>query len=84
MLLLIKKSTFRLVNKGKNNPDLWYSTDGNNWFPYSATVNITQSQNLYLRGNNFNGWLHKFQVYSTLSITGDVSISGNVMRLLIR
>ena len=75
-------STLELINKGENNPDLQYSTDGVNWPTYSEPINITQDHNIYLKGNNRNGWSQSYGIYSTLSITGDVSISGSVMGLL--
>jgi hypothetical protein len=61
---------------------LQYSIDGTNWFKYNAPIYITKGQSLYLKGNNPNGWSKGLSQYSTLSITGDVSISGNVMGLL--
>ena len=77
-------STLGLVNNGGNNPDLQYSTDGENWRTAygSDEINIAQGKHLYLKGNNSTGWSTSDSVYSTLSITGDVSISGNVMGLL--
>ena len=71
-----------LNNKGENNPDLQYSTDGKSWSTYSSELNINQGQSLYLKGNNPNGWSSSDSVYSSLAIIGDVSISGNVMGLL--
>ena len=61
-----------------------YSTDGENWRTAygSDEINIAQGKHLYLKGNNSTGWSTSDSVYSTLSITGDVSISGNVMGLL--
>ena len=61
-----------------------YSTDGENWRTAygSDEINIAQGQSLYLRGNNPPGWSKGFSQYSTLSITGDASITGNVMGLL--
>ena len=77
-----KYSTLTLNNQGDNNPDLQYSTDGTSWSQYSSYLSINEGQTLYLKGNNPNGWSHSVSVYSYLSITGDVSISGNIMGLL--
>ena len=71
-----------LKNNGENNPNLQYSIDGANWTTYGSTLNIPQGQTLYLKGNNPDGWSSSDSVYSYLSITGDVSISGNVMGLI--
>ena len=76
-------STLELNNKGKNNPDLQYSTDdGASWITYSEEINIGQGQTLYLKGSNPNGWSTSSSSYSCLSFTGNVSISGNIMGLL--
>jgi len=75
-------SILELKNEGGNIPDLQYSIDGTNWSKYNAPINITQGQTLYLKGNNPNGWSKRASQYSTLSITGDASITGNVMGLL--
>ena len=58
-----------------------YSTDGKSWSSYSIPININKGQKLYLKGYNPDGWSNG-NAYSTLSITGGVSISGNVMCLL--
>ena len=76
-------SALALNNKDANIPDLQYSTDdGASWITYSEGINISQGQTLYLKGNNPDGWSKSNTNYSYLSITGDVSISGNVMGLL--
>ena len=77
-------SSFSLVNVGENNPNLQYSIDGKNWNEYSESgeIPILSGTQLYLRGNNPTGWSKGFSQYSTLSITGDASITGNVMGLL--
>ena len=75
-------SALTLLNNGGNNPDLKCSTDGANWTTYGSAININQGQKLYLKGNNPDGWSKSNTNYSYLSITGDVSISGNVMGLL--
>ena len=78
-----KDSTLELNNKGKNNPDLQYSTDdGASWITYSEEINIGQGQTLYLKGSNPNGWSTSSSSYSCLSIKGNISVSGNVMALL--
>ena len=74
--------TLNNIGVGENNPDLQYTTDGTNWTTYNTAINISQGQRLYLKGNNPTGWSHTNSSYSSLSITGDVSISGNVMGLL--
>ena len=77
-----RNSTLELRNYNDNNPNLQYSTDGTSWSTYNTTININQGQTYYLKGNNSTGWSHGWDKTSTLSITGDVSISGNVMGLL--
>ena len=62
--------------------DLQYSKDKTNWSSYSNEISINQGQTLYLKGNNPDGWSQSRTVYSYLSITGSVSINGNVMGLL--
>ena len=75
-------STFALINEGENNPDLQYSLNGKEWKAYSDEINIAKNQTLFLKGNNPNGWSFSFNKCSGLLITGNVSISGNVMGLL--
>ena len=76
-------SNLTLYNVKGNNPDLQYSMDGGaSWNTYSAAINIDQGKNLYLKGNNPAGWSHDTLKYTLFVITGDVSISGNVMGLL--
>ena len=75
-------STLTLYNEGGNNPNLEYSVDyGASWNTYSAAISIDQGKNLYLKGNNQTGWSHSGKI-SRFVITGDVSISGNIMGLL--
>ena len=77
-----KNSTLTLKNN-HGNLDLQYSIDnGASWSQYTSYLSINQGQTLYLKGNNPNGWSHSDSNYSCLSITGDVSIFGNVMGLL--
>ena len=75
-------STLELINESVYNPDLQYSIDGSHWVTYSETLNIPANREIYLRGNNKNYWSLSEQIYSHFSITGNVSISGNVMSLL--
>jgi len=76
-------STLTLYNWQSNNPDLQYSTDGGtSWNTYSEEISISQGKTLYLKGNNPEGWSHSSSTYSYLSISGNVSISGNIMGLL--
>ena len=75
-------STFDLTNEGGNNPNLRYSTDGKNWTEYSKTLNIPTYKRIFLIGDNANGWSQNVQTFSHFNITGNVSISGNVMSLL--
>ena len=77
-------SSFSLVNVGKNNPNLQYSTDGKNWNEYSESgeIPILSGTQLYLRGNNPTGWSKGSNNYSKLVFTGNVSISGHIMNLL--
>ena len=77
-----ENSTLTLQNNGENNPDLQYSFDGVRWFAYINKINIDHGQTLFLKGNNQNGWSNSWDMYSTLSIAGDVSLSGSVMSLL--
>ena len=75
--------TFGLTNTGGNNPDLQYSRDGGaSWNTYSTAININQVENLCLKGNNPNGWSYGPTINTVFFITGDVSISGNIMGLL--
>ena len=75
-------SNLELINTGENNPNLQYSTDCVNWTTYSGRINITQGHNIYLKGDNANGWSEGSVKYSFFKITGNVSLSGNVMSLL--
>ena len=76
-------STLTLIYSGLGiNLDLQYSIDCTKWTTYSTTININQGQTICLRGNNPTGWSHSSSIYSYLSITGDVSLSGNIMALL--
>jgi len=75
-------STLTLYNEGRNNPNLEYSVDGGaSWNTYSAAISIDHGKNLYLKCNNQTGWSHSGKI-SKFVITGDVSISGNIMWLL--
>ena len=75
-------SNLVLRNSSGNNPNLQYSADGKNWTTYSEKINIPANGKIYLKGNNANGWSQSEQTYSHFNITGNVSISGNVMSLL--
>ena len=76
-------STLTLKYSGLGiNLDLQYSIDCTKWTTYSTTININQGETLYLKGNNPTGWSSSGSIYSYLSITGDVSLSGNIMALL--
>ena len=78
-----ENSTFALTYKALGiSVDLQYSKDKTNWSSYSNEISINQGQTLYLKGNNPDGWSQSRRVYSYLSITGSVSINGNVMGLL--
>ena len=78
-----ENSTFALTYKALGiSVDLQYSKDKTNWSSYSNEISINQGQTLYLKGNNPEGWSQSRRVYSYLSITGSVSINGNVMGLL--
>ena len=83
LLTANENSTFALTYKALGiSVDLQYSKDKTNWSSYSNEISINQGQTLYLKGNNPDGWSTSNTNYSYLSITGDVSISGNVMALL--
>ncbi len=75
-------STLELRNERENNPNLQYSSNGKNWTTYSEKINIPANGKIYLKGNNPNGWSESDQIYSRFNITGNASISGNVMGLL--
>ena len=74
-------STLELTNRN-NNSNLQYSVDGKFWIDYSALIDIHQGQTLYLKGNNPNGWSTGANTYSSFKITGNVSLSGNIMALI--
>ena len=83
VLIANEDSALTLIHSGLGiNLDLQYSIDCTKWTTYSTTVNINQGQTICLRGNNPTGWSHSSSIYSYLSITGDVSLSGNIMALL--
>ena len=75
-------SRLELKNAGENNPNLQYSVDGKNWTTYSEKLYIPENEKIYLIGDNANGWSLSEKTYSIFNITGNVSISGNVMSLL--
>ncbi|MBQ6280387.1 MAG: hypothetical protein IJK72_02935 [Mycoplasma sp.] len=83
VLIANEDSALTLIHSGLGiNLDLQYSIDCTKWTTYSTTININQGQTICLRGNNPTGWSHSSSIYSYLSITGDVSLSGNIMALL--
>ncbi len=87
VIIANKGSTLQLKNYGENNPDFKYSIDGGiNWHSFGPTISwtmhINQGQTLYLKGNNRRGLSRSYDIYSTISITGNVSLSGNIMGLL--
>ena len=75
-------STLELRNEGGNNPNLQYSVDRRIWRNYSGVIRILTHTDLYLKGNNRNGWSQSEQTYSHFNITGNVSLYGNIMCLL--
>ena len=81
-------STLELRNEGGNNPNLQYSVDRRIWRNYSDTINIPAGSMYYLKGNNLadwhpdTGWSQSTAKFSHFYITGNVSLSGNVMALL--
>lgn len=77
-----ENSTLTLNNVEGNNPDLKYSTNGVVWNDYTGQIAIKKGSSILLKGNNPTGWSAGRTVYSQFIITGNVSISGNVMGLL--
>ena len=75
-------STLELKNEGGNSPILQYSTDEKNWQNYEESIIIPKGTSYYFKGWNLNGWSQSDIAYSTLFITGNVSISGNIIGLL--
>ena len=75
-------STLKLINFGDIHPILQYSTDENNWQNYEEEIVIPKGTSLYFKGYNPYGWSHSDEIYSSLNIVGNVSISGNIIGLL--
>ena len=79
-------STFGIMNKGGNNPDIQYSLDGGEtWTALAAGDTITlahKGDKALLRGNNPEGFSKSRDQYSTFRMTGKVSASGSVMSLI--
>lgn len=69
--------------EGKVTPNLVYSLDeGKSWTEYKEPFAVSANHKAYLRGNNINGWSRSALVYENFTLSGNVSISGNVMGLL--
>ncbi len=89
-LSAIENSTVSIVNHGTTVPNISFSTNGITWTPYEEgqVLNISSGSVLYFRGNNFNEETGKYVFstsetdYTSFSIGGSVSLTGNVMTLL--
>ena len=80
------KSYFFYVNKGDNNPDVQYSTDGGKtWKPLQALEEVPLAkagEKVYVKGNNPNGFSRAEEVFTYFDMVGAVSASGSVMSLI--
>ena len=79
-------STFGIVNKYKNNPNVQYSLDGGETWTSLAegkTVMLAhKGDKALLRGNNPEGFSKDYDHYSAFKMTGKVAASGSVMSLV--
>ena len=80
-------STFGIVNKGGNNPDIQYSLDGGEtWTALAAGDTITlahKGDKALLRGDNPEGFSKdEYSKYSSFTMTGKITASGSVMSLI--
>ena len=80
-------STFGIVNKGGNNPDIQYSLDGGEtWTALATGDTITlahKGDKALLRGDNPEGFSKdEYSKYSSFTMTGKIAASGSVMSLI--
>ena len=77
-------TTISLTNFGNNAPVLYYSTDAINWVQWDySTLTITANKQLYMYGDNPDGFSHSSSKCSQIVSEGDpFRISGNIMTLL--
>ena len=78
-------STVNIVryNNYEGNATFEYSRDGINWSEFNTTVNLSQNQFIYVRGDNniinYSGSLYESCCFR---MSGSISASGNIMSLL--
>ena len=79
-------STFVIINKNGNNPDVQYSLDGGkNWYALAEGDILTlvnKGDAALLRGNNPEGFSKEYDKYSSFTMTGKIAASGSVMSLI--
>ena len=79
-------STFGIMNKGGNNPDIQYSLDGGEtWTALAAGDTITlahKGDKALLRGDNQEGISKGYSECSSFTMTGKIAASGSVMSLI--
>lgn len=80
-----RSSSIEYQNHGTSSPNMKYSLDnGSTWINWSAgtAVSVAVGQTICVKGNNPNGFSTSVFDYTQISITGEMSSSGNLCSLL--
>lgn len=80
-----ENSSIEVIKNGTISVDLQYSFDGVQWEVYTSytrTLNVERGQTVLFKGNNPTGFNSSHDDYVRFNLTGDISISGNIMGLL--
>lgn len=79
-------SSFGIINKGSNNPNVQYSLDkGKRWMTLDTNTVVTLAKKgdmALLKGNNPSGFSHGRHIYTSFTMTGSIAASGSVMSLI--
>lgn len=79
-------SSFGIINKGSNNPNVQYSLDkGKLWMTLDTNTVVTLAKKgdmALLKGNNPSGFSHGRHIYTSFTMTGSIAASGSVMSLI--
>lgn len=79
----ISDSTISINHYGNSNPNIQYSLDGRKFDKYDQKfVTLKSGESVYFRGDNAEGFSTSTGDYTSFSIGGAVSLSGNVMTLI--
>lgn len=77
------QASISLASHGGNQLTMFYSVDNDEWFAWDCSAkSLNDGETLYVRGYNIDGIGKSTSMYSTFSIQGNVSVSGDIMSLV--